>query len=72
MSIPHDRLAASLSAADHDALFAHEDAVDTPWAVVESVLVDHCERSEAQLQEGDRLWEGSVERNRGQMDKNRI
>ena len=38
MSIPYDRLAASLSAADHDALFAHEDAVETPWAVVEPVL----------------------------------
>ena len=37
MSIPYDRLAASLSAADHDAPFAHEDAVETPWAAVEPV-----------------------------------
>ena len=33
---------------------------------------DHSERSEAQLQEGDRMWEGSVERNCEPMDKNRI
>ena len=32
----------------------------------------HSERSEAQLREGDRAWEGSVERNREPMDKNRI
>ena len=37
MSNPYHRLAASLGAADHDALFAHEDAVETPWAVVEPV-----------------------------------
>jgi hypothetical protein len=36
-----------------------------PW-------VDHSERSEAQLREGDRSWGGSVERNRKPMDKNRI
>jgi hypothetical protein len=34
--------------------------------------VDHNERSEAQLHEGDRVWEGSVERNREPMDKNWI
>jgi hypothetical protein len=33
---------------------------------------DHSERSEAQLRKGDRAWEGSVERNREPMDKNRI
>ena len=33
---------------------------------------DHSERSEAQLHEGDRLWEGSVERNCEPMYKNRI
>ena len=33
---------------------------------------DHSERSEAQLREGDRPWEGSVERNCEPMDKNRI
>ena len=33
---------------------------------------DHSERSEAQLQEGDRLWEGSVERNCEPMYTNRI
>jgi hypothetical protein len=33
---------------------------------------DHSERSEAQLREGDRAWEGSVERNREPMNKNRI
>jgi hypothetical protein len=32
----------------------------------------HSERSETQLREGDRAWEGSVERNRAPMDKNRI
>jgi hypothetical protein len=32
----------------------------------------HSERSEAQLREGDRAWEGSAERNREPMDKNRI
>ena len=32
----------------------------------------HSEQSEAQLREGDRAWEGSVERNREPMDKNRI
>jgi hypothetical protein len=34
--------------------------------------VDHSERSEAHLHEGDRLWGGSVERNCEPMDKNRI
>jgi len=34
--------------------------------------VDHSERSEAQLHEGDRVWGGSVERNCEPMDKNRI
>jgi len=34
--------------------------------------VDYGEQSEAQLQEGDRLWGGSVERNCEPMDKNRI
>jgi len=33
---------------------------------------DHSERSEAQLQKGDRLWRGSAERNCEPMDKNRI
>ncbi len=32
----------------------------------------HSEASEAQLREGDRAWEGSVERNREPMYKNRI
>ena len=32
----------------------------------------HSEQSEAQLREGDRAWEGSVERNREPMNKNRI
>src|SRR5512134_2024034 len=32
----------------------------------------HGERSEAQLHEGDRVWGGSVERNCGPMNKNRI
>ena len=32
----------------------------------------HSEQSETQLREGDRAWEGSVERNREPMDKNRI
>ena len=36
------------------------------WAAVLEVKVlsraDHSERSEAQLHEGDRVWEGSVER----------
>jgi hypothetical protein len=36
-----------------------------PW-------VDHSERSEAQLREGDWSWGGSVERSREPMDKNRI
>ncbi|WP_202944893.1 hypothetical protein [Pseudoxanthomonas spadix] len=34
--------------------------------------VDHDERSEAQLHEGDRVWEGSVERSCEPMNKNRI
>ena len=34
--------------------------------------VDHSERSEAQLHEGDRVWEGSAERSCEPMDKNRI
>jgi hypothetical protein len=34
--------------------------------------VDHSERSEAQLHEGDRVWEGSVERSCEPMNKNRI
>jgi len=34
--------------------------------------VDHDERSEAQLHEGDRVWGGSVERSCGPMNKNRI
>ncbi len=34
--------------------------------------VDHSERSEAQLHEGDRVWGGSVERSGEPMDKNRI
>jgi hypothetical protein len=33
---------------------------------------DHPDRSEPQLQTGDLLWEGSGERNRGPMYKNRI
>jgi hypothetical protein len=33
---------------------------------------DHPNRSEPQLQKGDRLWEGSGERNRGPMYKNRV
>jgi hypothetical protein len=33
---------------------------------------DHPNRSKPQLQEGDRLWEGSGERNRGPMYKNRV
>jgi hypothetical protein len=33
---------------------------------------DHPDRSEPQLQKGDRLWRGSGERNRGLMNKNRI
>ena len=32
----------------------------------------HPDRSEPQLREGDRSWEGSGERNRGPMYKNRI
>jgi hypothetical protein len=32
----------------------------------------HPDRSEPQLQKGDRLWEGSGERSRGLMNKNRI
>jgi hypothetical protein len=32
----------------------------------------HSEQSKAQLREGDRAWEGSAERNREPMDKNRI
>jgi len=31
---------------------------------------DHPDRSEPQLREGDRPWEGSGERNRGSMYKN--
>jgi hypothetical protein len=34
--------------------------------------VDHSERSEAQLREGDRAWGGSVERSCESMNKNRI
>ena len=34
--------------------------------------VDHSERSEAQLHEGDRMWGGSVERHCEPMEKNRI
>jgi hypothetical protein len=34
--------------------------------------VDHSERSEAQLREGDRAWRGSVERSCEPMNKNRI
>ena len=34
--------------------------------------VGHSKRSEAQLHEGDRVWRGSVERNREPMDKNQI
>jgi hypothetical protein len=33
---------------------------------------DHPERSEPQLRKGDQPWEGSGERNRGPMYKNRI
>ena len=33
---------------------------------------DHPDRSEPQLREGNRAWEGSGERNRGPMYKNRI
>ncbi len=33
---------------------------------------DHPERSEPQLREGDRAWEGSGERNRGPTHRNRI
>jgi hypothetical protein len=33
---------------------------------------DHLDRSEPQLREGDRAWEGSGERSRGPMYKNRI
>jgi hypothetical protein len=33
---------------------------------------DHPERSEPQLRKGDRPWEGSGERSRGPMYKNRI
>jgi len=33
---------------------------------------DHPERSELQLRKGDQSWEGSRERNRGPMNKNRI
>jgi hypothetical protein len=33
---------------------------------------DHSDRSEAQLQKGDRLWEGSVERSRRPTYRNRI
>jgi len=33
---------------------------------------DHPNRSEPQLQEGDRLWEGSGERKHGPMHKNRM
>ncbi len=32
----------------------------------------HPDRSEPQLREGDRAWEGSGERNRGPMHKNRM
>jgi hypothetical protein len=32
----------------------------------------HSEQSEVQLREGDRAWEGSMERNREPMDKNWI
>ena len=32
----------------------------------------HSERSEVQLRAGDQAWEGSTERNREPMDKNRI
>jgi len=35
-------------------------------------LVGHSKRSEAQLHKGDRVWGGSVERNREPMDKNWI
>src|SRR6266496_5624052 len=41
------------------------------WVQVPS-RVDHNERSEAQLHEGDRVWGGSVERSCGPMNKNRI
>jgi hypothetical protein len=33
---------------------------------------DHSERSEVQRREGDRAWEGSMERNREPMNKKRI
>jgi len=33
---------------------------------------DHPNRSEPQLRKGDRPWEGSGERNRGPMYKNRV
>ena len=33
---------------------------------------DHTDRSELQLREGDRPWEGSRERNRWLMNKNRV
>lgn len=41
------------------------------WVEVPS-YVDHGERSEAPLHEGDRLWRGSVERNCEPIDKNRM
>ena len=34
--------------------------------------VDHSDRSETQLQKGDRLWEGSVERSRRPTNRNWI
>jgi hypothetical protein len=34
--------------------------------------VDHSDRSETQLQKGDRLWEGSVEQSRRPTNRNRI
>jgi hypothetical protein len=34
--------------------------------------VGYNERREARLHEGDRVWGGSVERNFGPMDKNRV
>ncbi|MDP2110198.1 MAG: hypothetical protein Q8N48_01875 [Thiobacillus sp.] len=34
--------------------------------------IDHGERSEAQLHEGDRVWRGSVERSCEPMNKNRV
>ena len=33
---------------------------------------DHPKRSELQLRKGDQSWEGSRERNRGPMNKNRV